>query len=443
MKNSNTKTTPMPKKSGANSVSLRKFPYPYEAGLAICSDIDGTSYDNFISIHRFLNTSQQTEMGTGLSLPIGDSFWMYDKPQIANSAFSYFKDLQGTLSEHASVMRDFIRAGILDVMHSYGNFAAVHEFTRPLALQALEELDKHDLKVAVWTNHGGIESVHNIGANSFGLGDLPDSHFYHTDLLLRYGIRFYWDSEYSLMTNIGQDCATDFSDAYWNSPFYQTWKSRTRSLLKGVLDQADHLTYPTLKRHIIHWEGFDVRQNHLLMPEKLRDGNDIHKFKRVGLGRFDWSDDLPRLLNKNVVARLLQRNGYMILYVHLGDRRIKDGNLPLSDATISAFKNLARWYHDGKIWIATTAQLLKYNLFMKEITWNVEETADVVSINLQKIAGRDYTVEDFDGLTFYIPEGKRIELIYQQQPVKFSLNPADATAQKSITIPIRNIEWPL
>ena len=127
-------------------IFLRKFPYPYKAGMAICSDIDGTSFDNFLQIHCFLNSDKHSTLGRGLNLPIADSFWMYDQPDATDSAFSYF-DMHGKETSHAPFIREMIRAGICDVMHSYGNFSHTADFSRYLAANARDELDKHDLKI--------------------------------------------------------------------------------------------------------------------------------------------------------------------------------------------------------------------------------------------------------------------------------------------------------
>ena len=59
-------------------VGLRKFPYPYKAALAICSDIDNTeTLEEFLEIQKFLNTNTMTSLGRGLGLEIGNSFLMY------------------------------------------------------------------------------------------------------------------------------------------------------------------------------------------------------------------------------------------------------------------------------------------------------------------------------------------------------------------------------
>ena len=59
--------------------AVRHLPYPYRAALTICSDIDDTQNTaDFLEIQRFLNTKQQTSMGEGLGLEIGNSFYFYD-----------------------------------------------------------------------------------------------------------------------------------------------------------------------------------------------------------------------------------------------------------------------------------------------------------------------------------------------------------------------------
>lgn len=52
---------------------LRKFPFPYDAMLAISSDIDNATVKKFEDYHQFLNTKEQTSHGQGLGLDIGDS----------------------------------------------------------------------------------------------------------------------------------------------------------------------------------------------------------------------------------------------------------------------------------------------------------------------------------------------------------------------------------
>ena len=429
------------------SIKLRKFPYPFKAALTICSDIDGTSFNNFIQIHKFLNTKLNTSMGTGLDLPIGDSFWMYDRPDIADCAFSYFEDLKGHSSDEAPLIRDFIRAGIIDVLHGYGNFAKISDFSRPIAERVFEELDKHGLKLSVWTNHGGVESVQNIGEKSVGQGDITDTEFYHSDLLMENGIKFFWDSEISLMTNVGQDCDASFGDAYWNTPIYENGKLRAKSKFKGYLTLGDKIYHKFTNKHFIHWQPFNSEDNDLISLDKLRDGNNMYRFKRLGLGRYDWSDDLPMLLNDKVIETLICKEGYLILYIHLGDRKNKQDSSPLSEQSILTLRNLSELYHDGILWVTTTSRLLNYNLLTKSILWTVQESDDSIKIHLEgnpsNLKNHHFDSQNLGGLTFYVPENKNIELFVEGQPLAFKKNKKDNSGQESISIPIPSLEWPL
>lgn len=436
-------------------IKLRKFPYPYHAALAICSDIDGTSLDNFISIHKFLNTNQDTEMGEGLGLSIGDSFWMYDRPNLTNSAFSYFKNLKSKESKAAPIIRDFIRAGILDVMHSYGNFATMGDFSRKLAITAIEELQKHNLTISVWTNHGGIESTQNMGSLSWGKGDIPtheengtsgELDCYHTDLLIDYGIRFYWDCEVSLTSLVGQDSPVQYSEAYWRSPLYSGFKLKTKSIIKGYLSFADLLYFKFHKKHFVPWQPFDF-QNHLIQVDQLRDGNILFKFKRYGHGKLDWSDHLNFLLNDKVLDHLIKKQGYLILYIHLGDQKRKKDATPLPLETIQKLRQVAELYHLGKVWVETTSRLLNYNFIHKYLKWSVTPTESQYQIKIERLNANvpayNLSLDDLSGLTFVTPNDKEVSVFFNEQKIPCTVHFEKEKNQQNVMIPLKKPEWPL
>lgn len=430
------------------SVSIRKYPFPYKAALSICSDIDGTSFDDFLETQKFLITTSNTRLGKGLGIPIGNSFWMYDQPGIADSAFSYFSDSNGTLSSHAEQIRTLIKAGVLDVLHSYGNFAIIRDFKRDLAERAIEELDKHNLKIRVWTNHGGIESIQSIGALSSGMGDIPGAaQFYHSDLMCKYGIIFYWDSEYALMTNVGQDSPARFGDAYWNSPLYRVLNRRFKYTVKGILTLADKVSYRIRKKTIIHWQPFDPKENALLKIDVLRDNNMIYKFRRFGHGYRDDSDDLPMIINRSVLKRLVTTKGSCVVYIHMGDRnKSKSSDLPLSNASIRALRSLAEYYDDGIIWIAPTSKLLMYSLIRDRLNYSVDENSRELTIHIKSVnintPNFQPSVHDLGGLTFFVPAEKKVQIKYQNEVIPSIKNPIDQYGRSSVGIPIPQIEWP-
>src|SRR6267154_4889527 len=68
-------------------VKSRRFPYPFSAALAICSDLDETpDADTYFELMRFLNTTDDTSMGPGVGLEVGNSIY-FDMPP---GHFSYW-----------------------------------------------------------------------------------------------------------------------------------------------------------------------------------------------------------------------------------------------------------------------------------------------------------------------------------------------------------------
>ena len=154
-------------------LSLRPWPWPYRAALSVCSDVDGTSPADFEAIHTFLNTDRQTPMGRGLQLNLADSCWFFQHPDAGDRAFAYFDGLTDRESPHAPALRDWIREGWIDTLHSWGNFSGVGGFTRALAEQALGEMEKHRLRLSVWVNHGDDCNIQNI-AQRYGRSTSPE-----------------------------------------------------------------------------------------------------------------------------------------------------------------------------------------------------------------------------------------------------------------------------
>jgi len=422
-------------------ISLRKFPYPYKAALTVCSDIDETGFEPFLHIHHFLNSTEGTLLGPGLGLPIGDSFWMYDEPDAPESAFAYFNGLTHEPSKYAPLMRDFMAAGILDVLHTYGNFKSPDAFCRILAQQALEELDRYHLKIRTWTNHGDNFNRQKIGGLSGGLGDVP-SDLYHADLLKTYGMRFFWEQEAQVTSVVGQDRSFHFAEAYWQSPLFSGIRLKGKYALKGFLSQLDRLNFKLSKTHFLPGEPFSS-DNALLNPVVLRDGNRLLKFRRFGNGRLDWSDHLPVLLSEQVVQALIEKEGYLIAYIHLGSRIFPSNNLPFSPESVQAFQRIARYSKDS-LWVHTTTRILTYNYVRNNLQWTVEETDSHYLIRVLGVSSLDsaeLTADDFAGLTFCAPADKPVKLIFQNQSLPVQVQKTENF--QFILIPVPPVQWPL
>src|SRR5262245_45479097 len=128
--------------SAASEVMLRPWPYPYEAALAICSDLDETpTAGDYFDMMRLLNTTEPTRLGRGVGLEVGNSIY-FDMPP---SQFSYWN---ADDRARASV-RALIQSGHVDCLHSFGDLAT----TRTHAGRALDELARHDCALKVWIDH--------------------------------------------------------------------------------------------------------------------------------------------------------------------------------------------------------------------------------------------------------------------------------------------------
>jgi len=427
-------------------VILQKLPHPFKAALSICSDIDGTSFDTFVELHRFLNTRQQTSLGQGLALPIGNSFWMYDHPENDDTAFSYFSSDNKSPSKNAPMIRDFIQSGILDVLHTYGNYSSKHLFSRELAVRAIDELERLNCHVRVWTNHGGEFNPQKIGRRSGGTGDVNHSNqnpVYHSDLLHAYGIRFFWDSEGSLTHVAGQERQVSRSEAFWKSPLQRNPIMKMKSFLKSILEGTDTIIHKINNQHVLPWSTWNS-ENSLLNIRELRDGHQMYHFIRFGHGRYDWSDDLSYLLNNQILEVLLKKGGILILYIHLGDLKNSSDKM-LHDSTIKKLKQISSLYHDQKIWVGTTSQLLLYKAVTQSLDWEVEETDMLYIITIlglkEQALLNTLNVKDLQGITFQAPTDKEVILKFNQKVI-----PAETVLDEDhqwVKIPIKNIEWPL
>ena len=418
-------------------VKLTKLPYPYKAALTICSDIDGCSFDDFMLTHQFLNSSQETPLGKGLGLPIGNSFWMYDKPELPNSAFSYLDPVSLKETPYAEKIDLLIQAGILDVMHGYGNFNCDFPYHRKYAEKAIDVLEKKTHRIKVWTNHGGADNLQSIGQNSQGEGDVAESsQYYHADLLRKYGIEFFWDSEMNVSNIIGQDRKSHYLQGYWNNPLYHQMPNKHRQLIKGWFAVWDDILYRFRQCHCFDWAHANY-SNELLSFEALRDGQPFHRFKRFGHGRFDWSDDLPLLLNDHVFQRLIQTGGYLILYIHLGDNKNR-GKHVLSEEVIHTLRKISDYYSNKEIWIDTTSNLLKYNKFVQNLKWSCCEKESLYTIEIEH--QMNISAEDLSGLTFEAPVNKDVQVIYNGRDVYIEV--FKTRNGQYAQVPLRSIEWP-
>jgi len=403
-------------------VALRKFPYPYKAAMTICSDIDKTATkEEFLEIQKFLNTKEITTMGKGIGLEIGNSFMMYAPP---TSTFSYFS---GKPDDAQTIIR-FIKAGRIDVMHSYGEKLG---FSRKDAVKALEELKRNHCKVDVWVDHDRV--VSNFGKDvTFGLGDVVDSEAYHADLTIAYGIKFV--SLGRVTSIVAQSVPITlriFVDIFDSDHFIHSLVNMSKEFAKKVLGVFGN------KKYAIH------KRNELVKITTLNDGQKVYEFIRCdnhwrGVDKAATCRGLGYVISKKQLSKLKRNQGYTIVYTHLG--RNSDCSQVIARETQNALRNLANEYEAGNIYVTTTSKLLNYYLNHKYLDWSFETRGDEIIITISSVKDPVFgtfvpTIQDLRGITFCVPDKDKTQIyVGDKEITNIQRNPSDYTGRESVKI---------
>lgn len=405
-----------------DNVALRKFPYPYRAAMTICSDIDGTTTkEEFLEIQKFLNTKEETSMGEGVGLEIGNSFMMYAPP---TCAFSYFSGNSGS----AQIIGKFIKVGYIDFLHSYGE---KDDFTRKDAIKAIEELNNNRYKVDVWVDHA--RTPDNLGDDrTFGLGDHPGSIAYHSDLTLAYGIKFVWLGRVTMI--IGQSVPITlktFSSVYDSRHPVQSLINMGKEFAKNVLAVFGNRKYAMHK-------SYD-----LVRIAKLNDGQKAYEFLRFdnywkGVATGATSKRLAYVISQQTLERLKKVGGYMVVYTHLGKN--SDCSQVIAKETQIALRDLANEYERGNIYVTTTSKLLNYYVNHKYLNWSYETKGDEIIITISSAEDPVFgsfvpTIQHLQGITFYVLDKDKTRIyINDKEITNIQRNPPDYRDRESITI---------
>lgn len=335
-------------------ISLRKFPAPYEAMIAIDSDADHTDLRKFNEVHSFLNSFADTPMGKGLGLDISDSMFLYNGSNIntriddnnitVSSEMTMFKGISNTPSIYAPILLYYIKHGWIDTFHSAGDYSLVDQyqtlFTRSQEQYALNWLAKqHVPPILDFTDHGNMSNVANFGAWWYGgldssqEGDNPQSPYYIVDLLHKEGVRF-----------------------VWNSRLYSTFSNQS-----------------------------------MIFPIHLRDGSWIWGYHRyTGYANTAnaelWNPyNLAKELSVANLQTLIQSHGFAIVATHLEGNADKQ---PLSGLAIQSLIHLAHLQYDThQLLVASTSRLLWYNLVEQGISYHTSFNRQTLQsiINIKNI----------------------------------------------------------
>jgi len=400
--------------------AMRPIPYPYRAMMAICSDLDETPDRRvYREIMRFLNTTQETAMGPGVGLEVGNSIY-FDMPP---DQFAYWN----TDDVGREMVWTLIRSGHIDCLHSYGDLAT----TRSHAVKAIEELLKYNCKLEVWIDHG-IAATNFDSTIMQGHGDEPGHEAYHADLTIDYGIKYVWRARVTSIA--GQDVPADLGGIF-------TWKHPAQSgqtLLKEVAKRR--LARRGNHKYSIHGP------NETLRPISLRDESPAYEFLRCnphwgGISSCEEGRHIGNVLTEAFLNRLVERGGTCILYTHLG--KIDNPDMPFDPLAVESFRRLSEAYRSGSILVATTRRVLAYRRAVREVVFSCTSNERGLQIELDTDASASpvgrLSVDDLCGLTFYVPDPEATYITIDGKQVSgLQHNAADRTGRPSISLP-----WPV
>lgn len=377
--------------------------------LAICSDLDETpDLGSYLTLSRYLNTRDETAVGRGLGLETGNTLYF----DMAPGDLSYWN----TSDAGRDAIHALIRSGHIDCFHSFGDLAS----NRSHAARALDALAKHDCQLPVWVDHAVAPT--NLGPDiMLGQGDVTDAAAYHADLTLAHGVRYVWLGRVS--SCMGQDVpysmATGLSQIRDGQSLMNTVKDATK-VVRGAIGDP---------KYALHWG------NRLTRPYELRSGQTVTEFMRCnphpyGVSVGDDAAGLGSSLHPISMQRLIDREGWCVLYTHLGKHLAGTDLLPIPAR--KSLEALAQHHCRGEILVTTTRRLLDYSALIHKVSYVMKDNRLIV----------DSGGVDSSGLTFYgLQPGQQIEL--NGQTLQPQWNPVDHTARPSCSVPFMRLSYPL
>ncbi|MCU7845552.1 MAG: hypothetical protein KZQ93_17115 [Candidatus Thiodiazotropha sp. (ex Monitilora ramsayi)] len=404
--------------SNKSSGMIRKFPYPFKAMFALCSDLDETpDKETYFAISKYLNTKDKTVMGRGVGLEIGNTIYF----EMPKDQFSYWN----TDDEGRKNILQLIKSGHIDCIHSYGDYVD----SRDKVIEIHNEFEKAGCAPAVWVDHAVAPS--NFGADIMcGQGDLEDSPVYHADLTMSLGIKYLWMGRVTSIT--GQETARKYTDIFETAHPVVSLITMFKEITKVALGRLGS------KKYRLH------KNNDLAVSAQLRNGLSAMEFVRSnpywgGVSQAETAYGLKYVLTKKYIERLISKNAYSILYTHLG--KIKDKSEPFDKETRESLDVLSEYYQNGDILVATTKRLLDYYMMSNNVQVNMDHNED----NLNIYVSGDYTIDQLDGLTIYVPaKTRKCKMFFNDERIDdISLNDVDESGDKSVSVRWKRLNYPL
>lgn len=397
---------------------IRVLPYPFLGALSISNDIEYFSFEVFDELMRFLNTSDSTLLGQGIGTEVTSSLFFFSAYP---NTFAYFRGTEQPFrrGKYAERIKEYLGSGWIDTNHSFGDFAERSAFRRFHAERCYEELNDLGIILSVYTDHGGEYNLQNVGPGSpvYHHGDVPESPYYHSDLLKPNGVEYVW--------------------------------SDSGMVIEKTTDDIDrrNISLPRRFRRWLSKSNENDGDNERLIAEwALQDSSIFKRFIRLR----STGMNAPNLSSLGYQLRLIdwedfyRSRGVVIIYQHMGVLSRTSG--VCCSATIdqirsrpevflSPFYFLKHEQEQGRLWIAGVSRLLHYVSCVQ----NVSVSFDKAECRYDLACSKDIRnpEEAFQGLTIYHESPERPHLRYGSHDIEIVHNGPDETGRYSFSVPLK------
>ncbi len=261
-----------------------------------------------------------------------------------------------------------------------------------------------------------------------GQGDVLGSEAYHADLSLEYGIKYVWRGR--VTSAIAQGTPHQLSGIAHSRHPFRSGATVGKELVKGILGRLGSRKYHSHTANNLAW------------PIRLRDGASAVEFLRCnpfwgGVDQETTAPGLGNVITTGMLDRLSSRNGFCVLYTHLG--KIARRGTPFPEATRRVFELLRQYQDEKRILVTTTRRILDYKWNTSAVKASIDTEDRVVRLygtatDPAVLQGLTVYIDEYTVDTFALPDGRR---------VKGQRNPPDETGRRSLMVPWSRLVWPL